>query len=298
MLVLAPLVSILRYSLEPIPPFTWFGLQISSLDVAAAFRLCLLLRQVREALYKEHVSTKGHDTVEEASFVKSASTTLMVVYGGEAIVAPFLGITPSFMISGTVPTLYTIIQAVVDYLPSVPSLSVQTELPLAFFDGIARAYLLCNIIPPVVTKNVVDDIAESPWTLLVTSLVMANAGFFFTNLLSFLNPTPLSVQTPPELKPYGWTTVDLWCAPTITAIYSLLTHTQPFWADLHTVIVEILGGATSGKTVEPVDPETARVLCALLLSTLFAGRTAKNFGLLDSYFPKPKPDTKGKQKVQ
>jgi hypothetical protein len=28
-----------------------------------------------------------------------------------------------------------------------------------------------------------------------------------------------------------------------------------------------------------VDPETARAVCAILLATLFAGRTAKNFGL-------------------
>lgn len=86
------------------------------------------------------------------------------------------------------------------------------------------------------------------------------------------------MQTPPEIQPYGWTTADLWCAPVITGLYALLTHAQPFWADTHTVLVGLLGGSSLGKVVEPVDAEVARALCALLLGSLFAGRTAKNFG--------------------
>lgn len=117
------------------------------------------------------------------------------------------------------------------------------------------------------------------------------------NLFSFLNPTSLSVQTPPELQPYGWTTTDLWCAPAGTAIYALLTHAQPFWADLHTLIYELLSGSQAqaqGKPVEPVDPETARAICAVLLSGLFLGKTAKNFGLLPNPTAKaPKIGTLG-----
>lgn len=89
----------------------------------------------------------------------------------------------------------------------------------------------------------------------------------------------MAVQTPPELGAYGWTTVDLWCAPAMTGLYAFLTHAQPFWADLHTLIVELLGGATAGKAIEPVDPEVARVICAMILSGLFSSRTVVNFNM-------------------
>ena len=103
-----------------------------------------------------------------------------------------------------------------------------------------------------------------------------------TNLFSFLNPTPLSIQTPPELQAYGWTTADIWCAPIGTALYALLTHAQPFWADLHSVLSQVL--SASGP-VKPLDPEYARAICASLLSMLFVGRTIKNFGLWKKTLP-------------
>ena len=89
-----------------------------------------------------------------------------------------------------------------------------------------------------------------------------------------MNPGGLALQTPPELLPYGWTTADLWCAPLVTGLYALLTHAQPFWAELHTTIA---GAQLDGKFAEPVDPASARALCAVLLAVLFSGRTVKNF---------------------
>lgn len=75
------------------------------------------------------------------------------------------------MLSGVVPGLYTGIQAIIEYLPSVPIPSAETELPLAILDGFTRAYLLCNLIPPAVTANASPVISSSPWTLLLSSLV-------------------------------------------------------------------------------------------------------------------------------
>ncbi|KAF8881941.1 hypothetical protein CPB84DRAFT_1791367 [Gymnopilus junonius] len=294
--LLSPLTGIYTYSLKPIAPFTWLGWNISTLDVVATFRLCIVLRQLREVMLKNHVSKKGTGNVEQSSFVKNAATTLLVVYGGEAVAAPFLGIPPSFMISGVVPGLYTLIQAIVDYLPNVPAPSAETELPLAIVDGFTRAYLLCNLIPPVVTANPSPLISSSPWSLLVSSLLIANGGFFMTNLFSFLSPTPLSVQTPPELQAYGWTTIDLWCAPVITGLYALLTHAQPFWADLHAVLSGALGSTSVSEVVKPLDPESARAVCAFILSTLFVGRTTKNFGLWKKQFPQP--SSAPKEKIQ
>ncbi|KAG6843190.1 hypothetical protein H0H87_007077, partial [Tephrocybe sp. NHM501043] len=250
--LLSPCIEVFRYTLQPIAPFTWFGLGISTLDVIATVRLCLILRQLKEQLYLKHVSTKGVDAVEAKSFVKSLTTTLTVVFGGEAIVYA---------------------------LPVVPDITAELEVPLSIVDGFSRAYLLCNLIPPAITTHVSSTISNSPWTLLVSTLVIANGGFFFVNTFSLLAPTPLALTTPPELQAYGWTTADLWCAPLFTGLYALLTHAQPFWADVHGLIVELLGGATSAKSVEALDPETARAVCALLLSGLFLGRTVKNFGL-------------------
>jgi len=183
------------------------------------------------------------------------------------------------MVSGVVPVFYAVVQSIVEMFPAVPTMSIHTELPLSFVDGFTRAMLLCNLIPPAVTTNVSPVIAASPWTLLVTSLVTANGGFFLTNLFSFLNPTPIAVQTPPELQPYGWTATDLWCAPLVTGGYALLTHAQPFWADLHTVLSGMLGTGVTTKSgvVEALYPHTARAVCVVILTSLFVTRTVKNF---------------------
>jgi hypothetical protein len=100
-------------------------------------------------------------------------------------------------------------------------------------------------------------------------------------MFSLLHPTSLTMTTPPELGPWGWTTIDLWCAPLITGIYALLTHAQPFWADAHGwLISQIPGGsATELKpaTVEAVDAEVARAACTVLLCVFFSSRALYNY---------------------
>ncbi|OJA14588.1 hypothetical protein AZE42_09822 [Rhizopogon vesiculosus] len=51
---LQPLVSIYRYALEPIAPFTWFDIKVCFLELVAAFRLCVTLRQIKETLHAKH----------------------------------------------------------------------------------------------------------------------------------------------------------------------------------------------------------------------------------------------------
>lgn len=75
------------------------------------------------------------------------------------------------MLSGVVPLLYVAMQALVEALPTIPTPSLNTELPLSFFDGMTRAYLLCSLIPPVVLTHTMPAVSTSPWTLLLTSLV-------------------------------------------------------------------------------------------------------------------------------
>lgn len=281
-----PVAEFYRAVLNPMQPFSSLaGTPITLLDIAACFRLCLVLRQIREQLRARHDERikAGAETrrAEERSFVREALATLIVVYGGEAITAPYLQYTPSFMVHGGVPMLYVLMQGWVEFMQNVPEMSMSSELPLALLDGLTRAYLLCNLIPPAVVDHASPTISQSPWTLLLTSLVTANTGFLVINMFNFLQPYQLSLSTPPELLPYGWTTTDLWVAPLITGLYATLTHAQPYFASLHYSAVGWLGAATVGEdgvaVVEAVDPETARAVCAVILAGLFSARTYKAF---------------------
>lgn len=275
---LQPFISLYRYALEPIAPFSWFGVKVCSIELVAALRLCTVLRQIKEDLYAKHQRRAGDkQSVEERSFLRDACTSLTIKFGGEAIIGPLLGVPPSFVLSGVPPGVYIAAQAIVEYIPVIPPMSLITELPLSIVDGFTRALLLCSLIPKPVITHASPVIASSPWTLLLSSLVIANGGFFITSMFSFLEPTPLTLTTPAAMKPYGWTATDLWCAPFITGLYALLTHAQPFWAELHSVISTVLGN--TGDKVGPMDPEAARALCALILAGMFTTRTAKNYGL-------------------
>ncbi|KAF9793037.1 hypothetical protein BJ322DRAFT_1032670 [Thelephora terrestris] len=291
-LALAPIIELYRWGLEPVAPFSWFGIQVNTIDVAAAVRLCLILRQVRELITKGHKAhaaqaatgaSEGEKATvaastskfEEKSLVRDLVATLIVVHGGDAI-APFLGVPPSFLVSGVYPITYILIQTGIEWIPSVPDLSLQLELPFSFLDALSRTLLLVHAIPSMVLNSPHPQIASSPWALLVTSLLSANIGFFVLNLTNFLHPTPLSLTTPSELLPYGWTTVDLWCAPLVTGIYSLLTHSQPFWETAHAAVFGWLG--PSDEKLAPVDYETARAACTVVLMALFSARAISNYG--------------------
>jgi len=100
-LALAPIVELYRWGLQPAAPFSWFGLQINTIEVAAAVRLCLLLRQARELIakaYKAHAAQVTANTsekeeamavalgkFEEKSLVRDLAATLIVVHAGDTI---------------------------------------------------------------------------------------------------------------------------------------------------------------------------------------------------------------------
>lgn len=101
------------------------------------------------------------------------------------------------MISGTVPILYILAQAIVEYMPEVPSMSFETELPLAIVDGFTRSFLLCTLVPPTVTQNASALISTSPWALLLSSLVRSsiatyNLGYDTDTTYHDSSPTPAS----------------------------------------------------------------------------------------------------------
>ena len=89
---LDPLIYFYRTILNPVQPLSeWVGQPVTMLDFGAAFRLCMLLRQVREQLFARHIEAVARGDkatmpkVEAQSFVRIAATSLLIVYGGEAI---------------------------------------------------------------------------------------------------------------------------------------------------------------------------------------------------------------------
>jgi hypothetical protein len=85
MSLLTPIIQVYNYTLQPVAPFTWFNLPISTLDVVAALRLCIVLRQIKESLYQQHVSKNSAAAVAPKSFARDIATTITVVYGGEVM---------------------------------------------------------------------------------------------------------------------------------------------------------------------------------------------------------------------
>lgn len=131
--------------------------------------------------------------------------------------------------------------------------------------------------------------AISPHRLLIAVQVMPNGGPFLSNLFSLLRPTPIEVTTPPELLPYGWTATDFWAAPLVTGLYATLTHAQPFFSNIHTLLFAFfwpfglapLSTKTDGESqgvVAPVDPQTARAVCAIVLCALNVNRALRAYG--------------------
>jgi hypothetical protein len=98
--VLASIVAFYDYALQPVSALAWIGDPLSILDVAAAFRLALILRQLREQFHNEHLAKtssalrqsrngqtgKNLDSLEQRSYARDLATTFLMVFGGEAVV--------------------------------------------------------------------------------------------------------------------------------------------------------------------------------------------------------------------
>ena len=91
-MAISTIITTFRWLLEPTSSLKWLGYDITTLDLVAALRLCVVLRQLRDASAKAHVSAVHHEHVrkrERELLVKNIATTLIVVYGGEAVVCEF-----------------------------------------------------------------------------------------------------------------------------------------------------------------------------------------------------------------
>src|SRR6267154_3209942 len=120
---------------------------------------------------------------------------------------------------------------------------------------------------------------------------MANGGPFLSNLFSLVRPTPIEVATPPELHPYGWAATDFWSPMLVTGLYATLTHAQPFFTYIHSLrftffwpfgLARLSGVSTksgsSANMVPPIDHETARAVCAIVLCALNVNRAMRAYG--------------------
>jgi hypothetical protein len=120
---------------------------------------------------------------------------------------------------------------------------------------------------------------------------MANGGPFLSNLFSLVRPTPIEVGTPPELLPYGWTATDFWSPMLVTGLYATLTHAQPFFTYIHTLLFSFFWpfglarlsevarkSGTPGLIVTPINYETARAVCAIVLCALNVNRAMRAYG--------------------
>ncbi|KAG8833263.1 hypothetical protein FRC17_011038 [Serendipita sp. 399] len=302
--------DILTIGLAPIPALVKLGLPYSIFDLGGSLRLALVLRQIRDA-----ERTKAQELqktleaeqkpvlreIEEPYLVKDLITICTVIYGGELVCSPWLQFTPSFLTMPAYPLLFMAAQVIINALPSVPPMSIHTELPLSLFDAVTRAFLLTTGTPGFILNHVSPVISSSPWALTLSSLILANAGFFLVNLFQMLSPYGWHVKTPPEFLPGGWRTMDLWVAPLITGIYALLTQAQTVLVPYHTSAVQRVGKSTIfgmieisetieilsddstitsvTSSVQPMKKGDARSLCALILAILFGYRAIVNFGI-------------------
>ena len=114
----------------------------------------------------------------------------------------------------------------------------------------------------------------------------------------------MTTTTPPELLPYGWTATDLWVAPLVTALYATLTHAQPFFTRLHTLLFsffsplglaqlsfqhEKLGSSDVEGIVVPLEADRARAVCVLVLAASFGLRAVRAYGSGGASLEPPTP---------
>ncbi|KAG8957002.1 hypothetical protein FRC00_004601, partial [Tulasnella sp. 408] len=263
-LPLGPVIALYDALTTPIPLLVSLGLPVSTLDVVGSLRLALAVQQMKYALrmraLQQAASEEKEKNGENAApnfpadtALSNIWTMLVIVYGGELFVSSFVSQPPSFFTSGTGPTLLTlahyVISVIMTYAPGIlpQEPSLKWELPLSILDAFTRSMLLCSIGPPTILGHRSVTISDSPAALLWTSTIMANGGFFIVNMFNMLSPTGWSVQTPPELRPGGWASLDLLSAPFITSLFATLTQSQSAWRS---------AAATAGNYVSALNVTT------------------------------------------
>ncbi|KAG8930464.1 hypothetical protein FRC02_004128 [Tulasnella sp. 418] len=298
------LVELYDYLLRPVPQLVNVGLPVNILDILGTLRLALAVQQIKYNLRMKssRMGKEGSESTSRSSYGDTALGSiwamLVIVYGGEFFASSLTAQQPSFLTNPTgfilVAVCHYVTSLAFKFAPNTIPLepSLNWEIPLSLLDALTRSMLLCTVSPSMILGHKSASVNNSSTALLLTSTIMANAGFFIANTFSMLSPEGWSVTTPPELLPYGWTSLDLLSAPLITSIYATLTRSQTVFSHLHSAS---LGQSLNGTTFDsfgdkhqsvPIrspndgafDQESARAICAMIMSVLFIGRTWKNYG--------------------
>ncbi|KZT61725.1 hypothetical protein CALCODRAFT_490980 [Calocera cornea HHB12733] len=201
------------------------------------------------------------------------------------LVAPsgaLLSQTPSFLLSPTYPLLFLAGEVLVYFCPPLPSPSLPTELPLSVLDAFTRVGLLTTLAFGPIVSHPVREVAQSPLALILASILLANGGFFLVSCASMLSPHGWKVATPNELRPWGWTAVDLWSAGLVTSAFAIMTDAQPWWSLVRNRLLHTCASLFLGSKSYPdgskLNTDEARSICLLILIVLFAARALWNHG--------------------
>lgn len=156
------------------------------------------------------------------------------------------------------------------------------ELALAPLDAIGRTLLLTrfSIVPLLHAPEGAKVLPATPSTLVLVPFILAVpfAAIMFsgTNFFS----SQLALQTPNELKPWGWTMVDVWIAVVVPVLFLSLIGPVKGWP---------WGLGTH------VSEDGAIVVCAIVAIVAFVGRTVYNLGSADDAAATPKRNGKSKK---
>ncbi|EJT99368.1 hypothetical protein DACRYDRAFT_23921 [Dacryopinax primogenitus] len=267
------LTSVYKAVTRPLPV-----LGVPPLDIIGAVRLSVALRQIRGILSGSSGSKTRPGIDNE--LVRNIWTNWTVVWGGETILCALLAQTPSFLLSPVYPLLFLLGEVFAYCCPVPPAPSLPAELPLSIVDAFTRVGLLTTLAFIPILSHPVPEVAQSPLALIIASTLLANGGFFLVTSASMLSPQGWKPSTPTELRPYGWTAVDLWSAGLVTSIFAIMTRSQPWWGWVYDVLFNtycaIAPGVWQVEEAPIFDTDKARSICLLLLIIQFSARAMWN----------------------
>lgn len=147
-------------------------------------------------------------------------------------------------------------------MPQKPSYAV--ELALSIPDAIGRTLLLTlfSVVPLLkVAAAGKPGLPVTPSSLILVPFILAVPfGALIFSGTNFFSPS-ITLQTPAELRPWGWTAVDAWLPVVLPALFLSLIGPINGWA---------YGFGTK------LSQEAAIVVCAVFTSFCFISRTVYN----------------------
>lgn len=142
-------------------------------------------------------------------------------------------------------------------LPSRPNLLL--ELAVSPLDAIGRMLLLTRpilaLLSPPSTQTFFARLPPTPSTLILVPFILAAPGAVvaFTGLNLF---GTISVQTPAELLPWGWTAADAWLPVLVPVLF-----------------LSLIGPVKGWPAGVGLSEDAASVVCALFIWVCFVGRS-------------------------